>query len=253
MERGPWTKTKTGNAFEDNTMNEDSEIYQFNNEDPNNPEIYIHGYGRLMLNQVEDSVVRKLEELVKIAKRGDFDTIQQLLDKDLLQLMMKAIVDTKEELQTIRKKGGPKSRGINRESILDVLDEESPWELLKRKAQPKIHNKRYQKAAERLHSVLKRKEKENGGKWRHALGWYVSNIADSFTGVDSRALHDYYLDNFDAVFKEDVNETAGVGKVVPGVNTTIDVGPNEITKQAAKFGNKVDKDGKPKGMLTTKK
>lgn len=252
MERGPWTKTKTGNAFEDKTMNEDSEIYQFNNEDPNNPEVYIHGYGRLMLNQVEDSVVRKLEELVKMAKRGDFDTIQKLLDKDLLQLMMRAIVDTKEELQTIRKKGGAKSRGINKESILDVLDEESPWELLKRKAQPKLYNKRYQKAAERLHSVLKRKEKENGGKWRHALGWYVSNIADGFTGVDSRALQDYYLQNFDAVF-EDVNETAGVGRVVPGVNTTVDIGPNEITKQAAKFGNKVDKDGKPKGMLTTKK
>ena len=252
MERGPWTKTKTGNAFEDSTMNEDSEIYQFNNEDPNNPEVYIHGYGRLMLNQVEDSVVRKLEELVKIAKRGDFEQIQKLLDKELLQLMMKAIVDTKEELQTIRKKGGPKSRGINKESILDVLDEESPWELLKRKAQPKIHHNRYQKAAERLHSVLKRKEKENGGKWRHGLGWYVSNIADGFKGVDSRALQDYYLTNFDAVF-EDVNETAGVGKIVPGINTTVDVGPNEITKQAAKFGNKVDKDGKPKGMLTTKK
>ena len=238
--------------FSEQELDEDSQIWEWNKEDPNNPEVLIQGYCRLMLNQIEDSVVRKLEELVKMAKRGDFDTIQKLLDKDLLQLMMRAIVDTKEELQTIRKKGGAKSRGINKESILDVLDEESPWELLKRKAQPKLYNKRYQKAAERLHSVLKRKEKENGGKWRHALGWYVSNIADGFTGVDSRALQDYYLQNFDAVF-EDVNETAGVGRVVPGVNTTVDIGPNEITKQAAKFGNKVDKDGKPKGMLTTKK
>lgn len=35
------------------------------------------------------------------------------------------------------------------------------------------------------------------------------------------------------------------GRVVKGVNTTVDVGPNEIKTQAAKFGNKVNKDGYP--------
>ena len=35
------------------------------------------------------------------------------------------------------------------------------------------------------------------------------------------------------------------GRIVPGVNTTADVGPNEITKQAKKLGFKVDKDGRP--------
>jgi hypothetical protein len=234
-------------------VNEDSQIWEWNKEDPNNPEVLIQGYGRLMLNQIEDSVVGKLKELTKMAERGDFEQIQSLLDRDVMQSMMKAIVDTKAELQATRKRGGPKSRGINRESIMDVigrseieeLDEESPWELFKRKIDPTIHNNRYQKAAERLHSVLKRKEKENSGKWRHALGWYVSKIASSFKGIDSRALQDYYLKNFDAVL-EDINEAGGVGKIVPGVNTTIDVGPDEIKKQAAKFGNKVSKDGLPK-------
>ena len=37
----------------------------------------------------------------------------------------------------------------------------------------------------------------------------------------------------------------GVGRIVKGVNTTPDVGVGEIPKQAAKFGNKVDKDGRP--------
>ena len=32
----------------------------------------------------------------------------------------------------------------------------------------------------------------------------------------------------------------GVGRIVPGVNTTADVGPDETKIQAAKFGNKVD-------------
>ena len=35
------------------------------------------------------------------------------------------------------------------------------------------------------------------------------------------------------------------GRIVKGVNTTADVGPDEIKKQAAKFGNIVDKDGRP--------
>lgn len=35
------------------------------------------------------------------------------------------------------------------------------------------------------------------------------------------------------------------GLIVPGVNTTVDVAPDEIKKQAKKFGNSVDKQGKP--------
>ena len=35
------------------------------------------------------------------------------------------------------------------------------------------------------------------------------------------------------------------GRIVKGVNTTVDVGPDEIKKQTAKFGNTVDKDGRP--------
>lgn len=54
---------------------------------------------------------------------------------------------------------------------------------------------------------------------------------------------------FPKTYFKDVHESAGVGKIVPGVNTTVDVGPNEITKQAAKFGNKVSTDGVPKKKL----
>lgn len=37
----------------------------------------------------------------------------------------------------------------------------------------------------------------------------------------------------------------GVGRIVKGVNTTQDVGVDEIVTQAKKFGNKVDSDGRP--------
>jgi 5'-nucleotidase len=46
--------------------------------------------------------------------------------------------------------------------------------------------------------------------------------------------------------------TENGGRIVKGVNTTVDVGPNEITKQAKKFGFSVDKDGKPKYNMHTK-
>ena len=38
---------------------------------------------------------------------------------------------------------------------------------------------------------------------------------------------------------------AGVGKIVRGVNTTPDVGVDEIPRQAAKFKIKVDRNGYP--------
>lgn len=42
-----------------------------------------------------------------------------------------------------------------------------------------------------------------------------------------------------------VGELYEDGRIVKGVNTTVDVGTNEIPKQARKFGFKVDKDGRP--------
>ena len=38
------------------------------------------------------------------------------------------------------------------------------------------------------------------------------------------------------------------GRIVKGVNTTVDVSTDEIKTQAAKFGNTVDKDGKPPSL-----
>ena len=40
------------------------------------------------------------------------------------------------------------------------------------------------------------------------------------------------------------------GRIVKGVNTTVDIGPDEIKTQSAKFGNRVDKDGLPPFLRT---
>lgn len=59
-------------------------------------------------------------------------------------------------------------------------------------------------------------------------------------------------DEYWDALEENVTEAAGVGRVVKGVNTTIDVGPDEIIKQVKKFGNDVDRDGIPTKNLKTK-
>ena len=45
----------------------------------------------------------------------------------------------------------------------------------------------------------------------------------------------------------------GVGRIIKGVNTTPDVGVNQTSIEAAKFGNKVDKDGRPPTMSSAVK
>jgi hypothetical protein len=47
------------------------------------------------------------------------------------------------------------------------------------------------------------------------------------------------------ILKPSLGETAGVGKIVKGVNTTTDVGPDAVQKQARKFLNKVTAGGVP--------
>tara|TARA_B100001287_G_scaffold242474_1_gene217944 strand:- start:1408 stop:4473 length:3066 start_codon:yes stop_codon:yes gene_type:complete len=67
------------------------------------------------------------------------------------------------------------------------------------------------------------------------LGQTLKDLRNKWKQSNFTASKDQLLNN--------LNE--GVGRIVKGVNTTPDVGPNEIPKQAAKFGNKVDKDGRP--------
>jgi hypothetical protein len=55
----------------------------------------------------------------------------------------------------------------------------------------------------------------------------------------------------DEMFPNDV--LSEDGRIVPGVNTTVDVGPGEIAKQASKWGFGVTKDGIPVKLFTQAK
>ena len=90
-------------------------------------------------------------------------------------------------------------RIATRKDIHLKFTEDTPWEYITRKIKPVVQHNKYQKVAEKLHAVLLRKEKENGGHFRHALGWYVAKLAGGHRDVDHKVLYKYYLDNFDPV------------------------------------------------------
>jgi len=89
-------------------------IYAKNRDEPMNPEVLIQGYGRLNLKQVEAKVVSMFQEIAQMGENGDWENVEYNLNKGLVQTFIKAINETYEELETIRKRGGKNSRGINK-------------------------------------------------------------------------------------------------------------------------------------------
>ena len=89
-------------------------IYAKNRDEPMNPEVLIQGYGRLNLKQVEAKVVSMFKEIAQMGENGDWENVEYNLNKGLVQAFIKAINETYEELETIRKRGGKNSRGINK-------------------------------------------------------------------------------------------------------------------------------------------
>lgn len=89
-------------------------IYAKNRDEPMNPEVLIQGYGRLNLKQVEAKVVSMFKEIAQMGENGDWENVEYNLNKGLVQTFIKAINETYEELETIRKRGGKNSRGIEK-------------------------------------------------------------------------------------------------------------------------------------------
>jgi hypothetical protein len=232
------------------SIDEDSQIWKFNKEDPNNPEVLIQGFGRLMLNQIEDSVIGKLEDLVQRAKgRRDWQQINANLDSEVMQIMIKAIVDTKKDLEKTRKRGGPKSRGINKDISYESKERTSILDVIGENTKVKEFEKDFSKLNEftlvDVKDMIKKgwMARPTEKQWKELI-----KIYNKYKGnVTRKDLIDLGIASIGR--KESVEEAGGVGRVVPGINTSVDVGPNEIKKQAAKFGNAVDKDGVPKKNL----
>ena len=84
---------------------------------------------------------------------------------------------------------------------------------------------------------------KNGEKCINCTMWRDPNKCSAVAGdISPNGWCEWYAGGAYGKRGKRVNED---GRIVKGVNTTVDVGPNEIKTQAAKFGNTVDKDGRP--------
>lgn len=78
-------------------------------------------------------------------------------------------------------------------------------------------------------------------KDRQSLAGYAFEISKQLGGMlTAREIEKLYKERY--AEKPSIKED---GRIVKGVNTTVDVGVDEIKHQAAKFGNRVDRDGRP--------
>ena len=89
-------------------------IYAKNRDEPMNPEVLVQGWGRLDLKSLETKVVRMFHEIAEMGEKCNWENVEYNLNKGLVQSFIKAINETYEELETIRKRGGKSSRGINK-------------------------------------------------------------------------------------------------------------------------------------------
>ena len=53
-------------------------------------------------------------EIAEMGEKGNWENVEYNLNKGLVQSFIKAINETYEELETIRKRGGTNSRGIEK-------------------------------------------------------------------------------------------------------------------------------------------
>ena len=109
--------------------------------------------------------------------------------------------------------------------------DESPVGDLKRFIHRQAFPGHYDKAANYLYKVLKRKQEENGGNWRHAFGYYAQQIGKSFKGVDTRNLMKIFSQRYGSEFPKLVKEF----KIVkPDPKDTMGIKRTEMPQVATK-------------------
>lgn len=123
--------------------------------------------------------------------------------------------------------------------ILENIDKQDLINTISDRAREKLINY----ILESLHElVVKYKD-------RQSLAGYAFEISKQLGGMlTAREIEKLYKERY--AEKPSIKED---GRIVKGVNTTVDIGPNEIKTQAAKYGNTVDKDGFPPKMTTAVK
>ena len=81
--------------------------------DPMNPDVSVDGLGTYDLNTLKSNTIRNIESLLERAKAGEWNNVKRLVD--VIRAKALAIIDTHDALEAKRRKGGPTSRGIDKQ------------------------------------------------------------------------------------------------------------------------------------------
>lgn len=77
-------------------VNESGEVYDKKDFDPSDPEILVHGYGRLTLSQIKNQIKNKLLAMTEMS----IDNIEYELNNGILKTLVQAVKDAEAELNT---------------------------------------------------------------------------------------------------------------------------------------------------------
>lgn len=99
-------KRRAGLPVEKEEVSETA-IYSHNPENPEDPEVLVHGVGRYQLSQVKENIRRKLDDIVQLANSGKDDhyTWKQMafmLNHAAMHEMVKTIVAAQDELEEMK-------------------------------------------------------------------------------------------------------------------------------------------------------
>ena len=249
MHRGPWVKTKIPDYMGaiEKSLDEDFEKLL----EDETPDVYVDMDGVLVDFFNEWARLVGVKSYRDISKRDIPKALKKIVDTPNFWEDLPTLSGYKELLQTIKAVKG-KYRILSSPLANDPNVDPGKREWVRKhlgffKPEKVIidHNKsKYAKKPDGSPNLLIDDFGKNVNAWQSAGGIAIKHHTTT-TGNTVNAIK--------KVFSKTVNETGGVGRVVPGINTTVDVGPNEIVKQAKKFGNDVNKDGFPKKLLRTKK
>ncbi len=86
--------------------------------DPMNPDVYVDGLGTYDLKTLKAKVRREMAEFAKMLETDEphaWRKAHRKMQDGTFQAHVDAIVAAHDDLQSIRRKGGPRSRGIDKE------------------------------------------------------------------------------------------------------------------------------------------
>ena len=244
MHRGPWVKTKIPDYMGaiEKGLKEDLD---------STPDVYVDMDGVLVDFFNEWARLVGVKSYRDISKRDIPKALKKIVDTPNFWEDLPTLSGYKDLLQTIKAvKGRYKilSSPLANDPNVDPGKREWVRKHLGFFRPEKViidHNKsKYAKKPDGSPNLLIDDFGKNVNAWQSAGGIAIKHHTTTTSNT---------VNAIKKVFSKTVSEAGGVGRVVPGINTTVDVGPNEIVKQAKKFGNDVNKDGFPKKLLRTKK